>query len=308
VEDQNGGPSKMPDVKVEIDDDADKRLAPRDVALSNARLSFLEALAFEAPEVLHHLRREVLPSFQAIPQSVKEQTSRGPEVITFSETLKSDVVRLPDILLWRNLEVHQDVTEVAQTKKALESWAACYDLGAEWLFDAALQTLASWDGQEDNEDDGDWLFEGKPHFTPLSCHVYSTAPPDAVGYHHPAWRVAETWQDYRKREVERFKTHLEMHKESRRADGFQLPPEVENPEHFVWLALAYGGRKTPEQIIKCYPDQKRRHLRSHVKSMTTVPNRPPEDVNTIDKAIRGKARVIGLPPLKLRSRGRPRKS
>ena len=282
-------------------------LMPEEEALSDARTIFLETLALTVPQVLEGLRQEALPAFQAIPTSVLTQTDQGPETSDGFEWPPTPV-RLPDILLWRNLDRYADVKEVVAMKDALWRWAQEYDLQADWLLDRALLTLFAWSNPNLVHRDE----EGKLVFASMfEVGRWTKLPP--IDYKHSAW-ADEVWDDYVKSEVEAFKAHLEEHRNALLASGYMLEPDIGNYDHFTWLALAYGKRLNFKQIADLSEDERTSHLlpggkhRKRLENQRKKRRESDEDLeeDIIRKAVHDKADLIGLPKLRT-VKGRPRK-
>jgi hypothetical protein len=282
-----------PEVVVEIREKA--AIAPKEEALGDARSIFLETLALKVPELLEALRREVLPIFQTIPASVMSETQDGPETSTSFDVLWKPV-RLPNVLLWRNLARYADVKEVVAMKEALRGWAERCDLHADWFLDSALLTLHAWCDPSTNDTDED----GRLVFASIAEVIHRKKLP-AVDYKHDNLGPNEAWDDYEERQVKAFKAHLDAHQKALLDSGYMWEPDIENHDHFVWVALAYGKRQRFEDICELQIKAK-----SHLQKAGN-PSRKDVGWDAIRKAVHSKARLLGLPRLKT-TMGRPKKS
>jgi hypothetical protein len=296
----------LPDVEV-VDDRP--RLQLKEQALGEARSIFLETLALTVPELLTELHRDILPVYRAIPDSIKVQNDSGPETMGLSEDGKKVLLhKLPNVLLWRNLAKYGDVKEVVTLKQALWDWAERYDLHAPWLLDSALQTLDVWSNPDPETGSEQKLFFGDLHFATIPKFYRATS--EIVSYSHVACGVNQVWDDYEQQQLEAFRQYSARHRDSRLGSEYGLPPQIGNYDHFVWVALAYGKRLNFAEIMDQY-HPKNRDPRLHPDPPTShivADGRPrkPLDDTTIGKAVRAKAKMIGLPKLHTKQ-GRPSK-
>ena len=299
------------DLQIEVATDKALELLTDERALSDVRRVFLEALAINAAEVLSSLERDVLPVFKTIPSSVLSQREHGPETIDFSDPPK--VIKLPDIFLWRNLERYAEMTEVRLTRAALMAWAEPLDLNVAWIFDAALQTLADWSAPPTVPGEWEPIMDEELRFYVFPKAFQNSAEPPLT-YQHASWLIGQTWNEYEQRELRKFNEHLSRHKDTRLANGHQLRPQIDNYDHFTWLALAYGKRMNLEDIADLQDAARSSHILADVDKIERRHRAEQKgrarrgiEYSTVRKAVHSKADLLGLPRLKT-TKGRPRGS
>jgi len=296
--------SRQKSYEIEVVEGKGQTLVRTESDIKGQRALFLECIALKAPEVLITLQNNVLPLFENVPVWIRRRKSRGPEVPNISTIPFSKVkfIKLPEVLLYKNLHFYAQYPQAAALKHALETWAKVYDFSTEWLLDAALSTLNCWadpvnDPRKDQEAQlsfGSALFFKT--LLPLTWHK-DVRPP--VQYHHPNWQSGETWAEYERAQVAEFKVHLKRQNLETLQSGYSLE-SPENADHLSWVALAYGRRLNFRQIADLPAKERDGHLVLRVRRSGGI------NIQAIQQAVHEKALLIGLPRL-VTERGRPKK-
>lgn len=171
------------------------------MATWNARILFLDAVAGVNPEVLASLKNDILP-------------------------------------LWKSRHILQWNDVTGDLRKALESWAAGYNLAFDWVYRTALVTLWSWSllNPEDIQAiAGQWQHDGYAYW------VSTSRDERHLTFNHAGWDpTAETAADFRKRVLVYFNEYLEAYMQRlaglAEGRGLEKAPELRNPDQFELLA------------------------------------------------------------------------
>ena len=233
---------------------------PRSVKLLKGktlgRSAFLRAVQKHAPEVLTGLRK-VLPIFSTIPQSVFEQTSRGPAFVRpanqvdwllFGAEPEPDFVMLPDLLYWRNIAFLASTdSRVSQLRNALTEWANKVHLTDDWLLDRALQTLYHW---REHPADVSNFWEGLP-----SAQKFILSERERrFEYEHEGWGLEfEPWEEFVKRLHADLQDALVKYQDRTQRLALDRGWSVQRKgryrdEHFQWLVLFHVKEQSPSAI------------------------------------------------------------
>jgi hypothetical protein len=217
---------------------------------SRPRYLFYKALEEHTPEVLEHLRDNVLPVYQNLSVQIAEKSYAHIGLRPMKRKQKDKLDRrgldiepgfnsdLP--VCWWEVEQGASKTQEALIlHKAIQEWSEKFCLRDEWLHDLALHTLFHWRELRES---------GKP----IAVRWYRL-PFDGMGlfdglgeefvFWQQSWNLAEEdWHECKKRLQQAFKAFLdEYHRQTVvlavRGGWSQSPKIVDTRERFKWLAL-----------------------------------------------------------------------
>lgn len=191
--------------------ESEKRIASK----WEARISFLDAIAVVAPEVLTDLENMVMPALITMP------LFRG-------VCHPIEVGELP--LSW------QDYPEDA--KQVFEAWAEKYNLSdkGDWILQTATLSLLMWG--MDPEAKGDWLHE-------LVAFWGGTVPEPDIFPRKYAEDPPQTWE----RIIKEIDNHLAATENTAMDNGWsKMDSHIRNDEQYEWLVMRIVKDYTAEQI------------------------------------------------------------
>jgi hypothetical protein len=256
-------------------------LTPKWSKSDYGRYVFKEALRRTTPEVLDSLHQEVLPIYKAItPEVVKQRLSSrklrplGESGFDIDPAFEEEAGDF--LLTW--YEVQSDTSgtkQIVQLNEGLQRWSQQFNLDAEWILDAAVQTLFTWSRHSPDQSALKW---GRVPGLDMRFEQREFNFSDA------GWNgEEETWKDFEDRVTRRFKKQLQEY----RVDitnlavnqGWTERHDFKEKQHFDWLALYQVRQTSPKEITKHF---------------SLVRRKPFNIENTVFKAVGRKAKLIGL--------------
>jgi hypothetical protein len=211
---------------------------------SYPRYLFYKALEEHTPEVLEHLRDDVLPAYAALTlvkskQSYSKVGLRPAERVGLSLDIDPGFASDLPISWWSVEQGASETQEALDLHTALTKWSSQFHLTNEWLLDLALHTLFHW--REKKE-------EGQP--VRLRWHRLPFGGMGAFDGWAPEFELTqdgwdlndEDWPQFRKRVQNAFEKSLNDYREQTTLialnGGWRRAPDIrDSKQRFKWLAL-----------------------------------------------------------------------
>ena len=243
--------------------------APEAATLAASRTMFLGAVKRRVPEVLESLEGEPLARYSHVAANIGHYAYREKLLTTAAQPRR--------------------------TREPLLLWCRRWHLEADWVIEAALDTLRLWESQPDTAAlRGDWAYPDASYFTPTTFTTRRFA------FMHPGWEPSaglttrdKAAENMRAAFEAKLSAYLDRLEGQAAAMGMERAPEKRNPEHFEWLAQYQAGGRSISELARMIPAKKspERHA----------------DRSTVKHAVKQCADLIGL-PLRESRPGRPRKT
>jgi len=236
---------------------------------ADARALFLLSLRRVAPEAMKDLAGE---PYELISKAIAERGDVEERIRLALPFLLSGSD--PGALEWLY------TPEAVRAASGISVWGNRWNLGAAWVLDQAVQTLAIWLQTFGLRERHDWgpFYNGFMIYEPPSVAVRGWNP------------YEETESEARNRMMKEFKLRLTQHLDSTREDlavqAFERAPRKSAAEHFEWL-VRY-------QVLG--------------DSYRAIADDVGRDVQTVREAIDSTCRLIGIPLRPPEKGGRPKGS
>jgi hypothetical protein len=247
---------------------------------SRPRYLFYKALEEHTPEVLEHLRDNVLPVYQNLSVQIAEKSYAHIGLRPMKRKQKDKLDRrgldiepgfnsdLP-VCWWEVEQGASKTPEASALYKAIREWSETFRLSDEWLLDLALHTLFHWTQRLELE---------KPialrwHRLPFEGMGLFDGLGEEFVFRQPGWNLNEgDWYDCKKRLQQAFKDFLDRHHRQTvvlavRGGWSQGPKIVDTRERFKWLALwQVKGWSAIKILGRCHLKVKPSNVEKQVKA------------------------------------------